>query len=92
LQLCDQSTIPWKEFLAATMDKKLALREDKVQLVFDHFCLCHHHHAQSHTSTNTNTKTSSTLGPPESMNGQGEKGTSLSSTNPPTTHTDEPPP
>mmetsp|Transcript_16050 Transcript_16050/g.22359 ORF Transcript_16050/g.22359 Transcript_16050/m.22359 type:complete len:82 (+) Transcript_16050:1007-1252(+) len=37
LQLCDQSTLIWKEFLAATMDKNLTLREDKVRLAFDHF-------------------------------------------------------
>ena len=29
--------IKWKEFLAATMDKSLAIREDKVALAFDHF-------------------------------------------------------
>lgn len=29
--------INWKEFLALTMDKNLAIRQDKVQLAFDHF-------------------------------------------------------
>jgi len=37
--LCLSGTdkVNWKEFLAATMDKNLAMREDKVHLAFDHF-------------------------------------------------------
>ena len=37
LSLEGTDKIRWKEFLAATMDKNLAMREDKVQLVFEHF-------------------------------------------------------
>mmetsp|Transcript_26744 Transcript_26744/g.44585 ORF Transcript_26744/g.44585 Transcript_26744/m.44585 type:complete len:537 (+) Transcript_26744:105-1715(+) len=37
LSLEGTDKIKWKEFLAATMDKNLAMREDKVQLAFDHF-------------------------------------------------------
>ena len=31
------NTIKWKEFLAMTMDKNVAMREDKIHLAFDHF-------------------------------------------------------
>mmetsp|Transcript_39649 Transcript_39649/g.55885 ORF Transcript_39649/g.55885 Transcript_39649/m.55885 type:complete len:515 (+) Transcript_39649:28-1572(+) len=31
------NTINWREFLALTMDKNLAMREDKIQSAFDHF-------------------------------------------------------
>lgn len=27
----------WKDFLAGTMDKNLAMREDKIRMAFDHF-------------------------------------------------------
>jgi Ca2+-binding EF-hand superfamily protein len=37
LSLEGTDKIKWKEFLAATMDKNLAMREDKVQLAFEHF-------------------------------------------------------
>ena len=37
LSLSGTDKIKWKEFLAATMDKSLAIREDKVHLAFDHF-------------------------------------------------------
>jgi len=37
LSLSGTDKIKWKEFLAATMDKNLAIREDKVHLAFDHF-------------------------------------------------------
>jgi Ca2+-binding EF-hand superfamily protein len=37
LNLEGTDKINWKEFLAATMDKNLAMRQDKVQLAFDHF-------------------------------------------------------
>jgi Ca2+-binding EF-hand superfamily protein len=37
LSLEGTEKINWREFLALTMDKTLAIREDKVQLAFDHF-------------------------------------------------------
>jgi calcium-dependent protein kinase len=37
LQLTGEDTLNWKDFLAATMDKSLALREDKIRMAFDHF-------------------------------------------------------
>mmetsp|Transcript_16051 Transcript_16051/g.22360 ORF Transcript_16051/g.22360 Transcript_16051/m.22360 type:complete len:182 (+) Transcript_16051:1007-1552(+) len=77
LQLCDQSTLHWKEFLAATMDKNLALREDKIRLAFDHF-----RHAQSSNTTTTTTTTNGNFQelldtPP---NGGGEGGGEFSTT------------
>ncbi|CAJ1948645.1 unnamed protein product [Cylindrotheca closterium] len=37
LRLSDTDTFSWKAFLAATMDKSLVIREDKVKFAFDHF-------------------------------------------------------
>ena len=37
LNLEGTDKINWKEFLALTMDRSLAIRQDKVQLAFDHF-------------------------------------------------------
>lgn len=38
LRLSDTDTIGnWKAFLAATMDKNLVIREDKIKFAFDHF-------------------------------------------------------
>lgn len=37
LNLEGTDEINWKEFLALTMDRSLAIRQDKVQLAFDHF-------------------------------------------------------
>lgn len=37
LNLEGTDEINWKEFLALTMDRSLAIRKDKVQLAFDHF-------------------------------------------------------
>lgn len=37
LKLSGEETMNWKDFLAGTMDKNLALREDKIQQAFDHF-------------------------------------------------------
>jgi Ca2+-binding EF-hand superfamily protein len=37
LSLADTDTLNWKAFLAATMDKSLVLREDKIRYAFDQF-------------------------------------------------------
>jgi len=37
LRLSDTDTFSWKAFLAATMDKNLVIREDKIKFAFDHF-------------------------------------------------------
>lgn len=37
LQLSDEDTLNWKAFLAATIDKNLVMREDKIRFAFDHF-------------------------------------------------------
>jgi calcium-dependent protein kinase len=37
LRLSDTDTFSWKAFLAATMDKSLVIREDKIKFAFDHF-------------------------------------------------------
>lgn len=37
LSLTGNDTLNWKAFLAATMDKNLVMREDKIRLAFDHF-------------------------------------------------------
>lgn len=36
LSLSDTDTLNWKAFLAATMDKNLVIREDKIRFAFDH--------------------------------------------------------
>ena len=37
LKLSGEDTMNWKDFLAGTMDKNLAMREDKIRQAFDHF-------------------------------------------------------
>lgn len=37
LSLSGADTLNWKAFLAATMDKNLVMREDKIKLAFDRF-------------------------------------------------------
>ena len=37
LSLSDNDTLNWKAFLAATADKNLVMREDKIRFAFDHF-------------------------------------------------------
>lgn len=37
LHLSDRDTLNWKAFLAATVDKNLVMREDKIRFAFDHF-------------------------------------------------------
>ena len=37
LSLTGTDTLNWKVFLAATMDKHLVMREDKIKMAFDHF-------------------------------------------------------
>lgn len=37
LELSDTDTLNWKAFLAATVDKSLVIREDKIKFAFDHF-------------------------------------------------------
>jgi Ca2+-binding EF-hand superfamily protein len=37
LSLSDTDTLNWKAFLAATMDKNLVIREDKIRFAFDRF-------------------------------------------------------
>ena len=37
LELSDHDTLNWKPFLAATLDKNLVMREDKIRFAFDHF-------------------------------------------------------
>jgi len=37
LSLSDDDTLNWKAFLAATIDKNLVMREDKIRFAFDHF-------------------------------------------------------
>jgi Ca2+-binding EF-hand superfamily protein len=37
LRLSDRETLNWKAFLAATVDKNLVMREDKIRFAFDHF-------------------------------------------------------
>jgi len=37
LSLSDDDTLNWKAFLAATLDKNLVMREDKIRYAFDHF-------------------------------------------------------
>lgn len=37
LSLSGEDTLNWRDFLAGTMDKHLAMREDKIRMAFDHF-------------------------------------------------------
>jgi len=37
LSLSGDDTLNWKPFLAATADKHLVMREDKIRFAFDHF-------------------------------------------------------
>mmetsp|Transcript_56975 Transcript_56975/g.138805 ORF Transcript_56975/g.138805 Transcript_56975/m.138805 type:complete len:519 (-) Transcript_56975:417-1973(-) len=37
LALSDTDTLNWKAFLAATVDKNLVMREDRIRFAFDHF-------------------------------------------------------
>jgi calcium-dependent protein kinase len=37
LKLSGEDTVNWKDFLSATMDKNLAMREDKIRIAFEHF-------------------------------------------------------
>jgi calcium-dependent protein kinase len=37
LALTGNDTLNWKAFLAATVDKNLVMREDKIRIAFDHF-------------------------------------------------------
>ena len=37
LSLSDDDTLNWRAFLAATVDKNLVMREDKIRYTFDHF-------------------------------------------------------
>jgi Ca2+-binding EF-hand superfamily protein len=37
LSLSDTDTLNWKAFLAATVDKNLVMRDDKIRFAFDHF-------------------------------------------------------
>jgi len=37
LSLSEDATLNWKDFLAGTIDKTLAMREDNIRMVFDHF-------------------------------------------------------
>lgn len=37
LKLSGEDTMDWKDFLTGTMDKNLAMREDKIRQAFDHF-------------------------------------------------------
>ena len=37
LSLSDDDTLNWRAFLAATVDKNLVMREDKIRYAFDHF-------------------------------------------------------
>jgi calcium-dependent protein kinase len=37
LSLSGDDTINWRAFLAATVDKNLVMREDKIRYAFDHF-------------------------------------------------------
>ena len=37
LSLTGNDTLNWKAFLAATLDKNLVMREDKIRVAFDHF-------------------------------------------------------
>ena len=37
LSLTGADTLNWKAFLAATMDKNLVMREDKIKMAFDRF-------------------------------------------------------
>jgi len=37
LSLTGNDALNWREFLAATMDKNLVMREDKIRIAFDHF-------------------------------------------------------
>ena len=37
LSLSGDDTLNWKAFLAATADKHLVMREDKIRFAFDHF-------------------------------------------------------
>ena len=37
LSLSDDETLNWRAFLAATLDKNLVMREDKLRYAFDHF-------------------------------------------------------
>lgn len=37
LALSDDETLNWKAFLAATVDKNLVMRQDKIRYAFDHF-------------------------------------------------------
>jgi calcium-dependent protein kinase len=37
LSLSGNDTLNWRAFLAATVDKNLVMREDKIRFAFDHF-------------------------------------------------------
>jgi calcium-dependent protein kinase len=37
LSLSEDATLNWKDFLAGTIDKTLAMREDNIRMVFNHF-------------------------------------------------------
>lgn len=37
LSISEDTTLNWKDFLAGTMDKTLAMREDNIRMVFNHF-------------------------------------------------------
>lgn len=37
MNLSDDDTVHWREFLTATVDKNLVMREDKIRYAFDHF-------------------------------------------------------
>lgn len=37
LSIAEDATLNWKDFLAGTIDKTLAMREDNLKMVFDHF-------------------------------------------------------
>lgn len=37
LELADTDTLNWKGFLAATLDKNLVIREDKIKFAFEQF-------------------------------------------------------
>ena len=37
LSLSEDATLNWKDFLSGTIDKTLAMREDNIRMVFNHF-------------------------------------------------------
>ena len=37
LSLSEDATLNWKDFLSGTIDKTLAMRDDNIRMVFDHF-------------------------------------------------------